>query len=136
MHYLGKMNQKCDYCKSINFQNESFQCCHNGKIKLDPLHKYPLILRNLLTGTSSQAIISKITLDNTIVHLPFASMDATLANPPGRDPPCFRVCGQIFHRSGNFHPTNDQVPMFNQLYIIDTDAANNYCVNQPAKKPC
>ena len=26
--------------------------------------------------------------------------------------------------------------MFNQLYIIDTDAANNYCINQPANKPC
>jgi len=34
------------------------------------------------------------------------------------------------------HPTNGQVPMFNQLYIIDTDAANNYHMTQPANKQC
>jgi len=60
-------------------------------------------------------------------------MGATLANPPGRGPPCFRICEQIFRRNGNVHPKNGQVPMFNQLYI---DAANNYCINQPSNKPC
>jgi len=63
-------------------------------------------------------------------------MGATLANPPGCGPPRFRICGQIFHRSGNLHPTNGQVPLFNQLYIIDTDAANNYHMTQPANSQC
>ena len=111
------MNQRCDHCKALAFYNESFHCCHSGKVKLDALTKYPDELRILLTGKSSQAINYQKNIRQYNSAFAFASMGATLANPPGRGPPSFRICGQIFHGSGCLHPRDGQIPTYNQLYI-------------------
>ncbi|UYV69336.1 hypothetical protein LAZ67_6003266 [Cordylochernes scorpioides] len=55
--------------------------------------------------------------------LAFASMGANLAPPPGYGPYCFRINGQIYHRSGALHPENDDQRVFAQLYILDPDEA-------------
>ena len=63
-------------------------------------------------------------------------MGATLASPPGRGPPCFRICGQIFHRSGSLHPSADRAPVFNQLYIIEANTAIKHRMSQSANNSC
>jgi len=85
-HYLGEMSTQCDHCKSTSFVNESFKCCHNGKVKLTPYAH----TQQLLTGRSAQALNL---LNNTCHYnsaLAFASMGANLTKPPGHGPPCFK----------------------------------------------
>ena len=50
-------------------------------------------------------------------------MGAALSQPPGSDPPCFRICGQIFHRYGPLHPIPGESPRYSQLYIVETSLA-------------
>ncbi|XP_057297097.1 uncharacterized protein LOC130625993 [Hydractinia symbiolongicarpus] len=60
-----------------------------------------------------------------IVPLPLLLLEQTFAPPPGRGPPCFRICGQIWHRVGGLHPPEGQTPVFNQLYIYEAGRALN-----------
>ncbi|XP_053566967.1 uncharacterized protein LOC128656828 [Bombina bombina] len=55
--------------------------------------------------------------------LAFASMGANIAPPPGYGPYCFRINGQIYHRSGALHPENDDQRKFAQLYILSPEEA-------------
>ncbi|XP_065643128.1 uncharacterized protein LOC136075071 [Hydra vulgaris] len=41
-------------------------------------------------------------------------------------PPCFRRCGQVFHRIGNLRPNQDVPLKYCQLYIYDPLAAVNF----------
>ena len=79
------------YCKALNFVNESFKCCQNGKVKLDSLHKNPAELKTLLTEKSSKALIFQANVMQCNSAFAFASMGATFANAPGCGPPCFRI---------------------------------------------
>ena len=63
-------------------------------------------------------------------------MGATLRPPPGRGPPCFRISGQIFHRSGCLHPPVNVEPSFSQLFILETADAINIRLNNPANNDC
>ncbi|XP_057299673.1 uncharacterized protein LOC130630262 [Hydractinia symbiolongicarpus] len=98
LYFLGAMDKKCDYCQALKFENENcFKCCHTGKSNI---RKY-----------------------NSAVA--FASFGANFRPPPGRGPPCFRICGQIWHRVGGLHPPEGQTPVFNQLYIYEAGRALN-----------
>jgi len=133
-HYLGRMTKICDYCMSISFQGESFKCCHNGKVKLCALCTYPDVLQQLIKGRSVQAV----NFQNHIhqYNSAFASMGANLTLPPGHGPPCFRICGQIYHHSGTLHPPDGKIPVYNQLYIIDTGTALHHRMQQTANQSC
>jgi len=58
--------------------------------------------------------------------LAFASMGTNIAPPPGYGPYCFRINGQIYHRAGALHPTNDNQRKFAQLYILDPNEAADH----------
>ena len=136
LHYLGMMVRKCDHCASISFTNELFKCCHNGKVKLDHLSHYPDEMIQLMVGDSTQPLNFQKNIRQYNSAFAFASMGATLATPPGHGPPCFRICGQIYHRSGTLHPPDGEVPVFSQLYIIETNTALNHRMCQTANKSC
>ncbi|UYV71113.1 hypothetical protein LAZ67_8001784, partial [Cordylochernes scorpioides] len=53
----------------------------------------------------------------------FASMGAQVSPPPGYGPYCFRIQGQIYHRTGTLHPEDGEGRKFAQLYILDTEVA-------------
>ena len=135
-HYLGKLSQICDHCMSLSFVNESFRCCHNGKVKLTPLSSYPFELQQLLTGRTTQSLNFQNNIRQYNSAFAFASMGANLIRPPGQGPPCFRICGQIFHRSGNLHPSEGDTPVYNQLYIIDTGTALHHRMQQTTNQSC
>ena len=65
-----------------------------------------------------------------------AFLGANIRPPPGQGPPCFRISGQLFHRSGCLHPADNVAPTFNQLYIIDVADAVNFRLNNPANDGC
>ena len=52
-----------------------------------------------------------------------ASLTANIRAPPGRGPPCFRICGQIFHRVATLHPDQGVAPAFNHFYIFESQQA-------------
>jgi hypothetical protein len=103
LHYSGEMNSVCEHCGAIKFQNETFfKCCHGGKVALEPLSPYPEDLKNLMTGDSQDAKNFQANIRKYNSAFSFASLGANIRPPPGRGPPCFRVCGQICHRSGSY----------------------------------
>ncbi|XP_047136782.1 uncharacterized protein LOC124813574 [Hydra vulgaris] len=51
-------------------------------------------------------------------------------------PPCFKICGQIYHRVGNLRPDQDIPPKFSQLYIYDPLAAVNFRMQQRGNDFC
>ena len=68
--------------------------------------------------------------------LAFASMGAKVAPPPGYGPYCFRIHGQIYHRSGALHPDNDDRRQFAQLYILDPDEASEQRMQMRPNSTC
>ncbi|UYV73842.1 hypothetical protein LAZ67_11001095 [Cordylochernes scorpioides] len=50
-------------------------------------------------------------------------MGAQVSPPPGYGPYCFRIQGQIYHRTGTLHPEDGEGRKFAQLYILDTEVA-------------
>ncbi|XP_065680594.1 uncharacterized protein LOC136094535 [Hydra vulgaris] len=51
-------------------------------------------------------------------------------------PPCFKICGQIYHRVGNLRQDQDIPPKFSQLYIYDPLAAVNFRMQQRGNNLC
>ncbi|XP_057310672.1 uncharacterized protein LOC130648633 [Hydractinia symbiolongicarpus] len=127
LYFLGAMDKECEYCQALKFENENcFKCCHTGKIALDNLSPYPQQLRDLLTNTDTvQAKNFQANIRKYNSAVAFASFGANLRPPPGRGPPCFRICSQIWHRVGGLHLPEGQTPVFNQLYIYEAGRALN-----------
>ena len=63
----------------------------------------------------------------------FASLGAQMAPPPGFGPYCFRIHGQIYHRTGGLHPPDGETGQYGQLYILDgSDALSVRAERNPA----
>ncbi|UYV66814.1 hypothetical protein LAZ67_4002941 [Cordylochernes scorpioides] len=110
-------------------------CCHKGKIGL-PEQDYPEYLETLMNGVdhNSKKFMENIRSYNS--SLAFASMGANIATPPGYGPYCFRIHGQIYHRTGTLHPVGEQPPKFAQLYILDTAEATRERLSIPENHGC
>ena len=133
---LGPMSHECQYCHASRFKNEASNCCHNGKVDLQPLPPYPSLLQHLLEG---QDHISK----NFMKHIrnynssfAFASMGAMMAPPPGHGPYCFRIHGQLYHRTGTLHPPPNTPRRYGQIYILDGPEATQTRLAQPQNQHC
>ncbi|UYV72234.1 hypothetical protein LAZ67_9002265 [Cordylochernes scorpioides] len=129
LHFCGQLDQVCPKCRAKYFELEQttysktfHKCCSKGKVELEPIQTSEL-LESLMTGKHqlSKNFMENIRSVNSA--LAFASMGANLAPPPGYGPYCFRINGQIYHRSGALHPENDDQRVFAQLYILDPDEA-------------
>jgi hypothetical protein len=129
-HYIGPMVEICTECQSINFKDEKpsdgkfSSCCHKGKVELEPLEPYPEFLKELLTDKTNHShknFFENIRSYNSA--LAFASMGASISQPPGHGPYCFRIHGQIYHRVSPLHSQESDSPRFAQLYILDSDEA-------------
>ena len=68
--------------------------------------------------------------------LSFASFEANLVQPMIHGPPCFRICGQVFHCIGNLRPNQDIPTTYCQLYIYDSLAAVNFRMQQRFNDLC
>jgi hypothetical protein len=120
---LGGLTEVCQFCQALRFQNETLNCCHNGKVSLQPLQPVPNELHNLFTQSNANAKNFFENIRSYNSAMAFASFGASLAPPPGYGPYCFRIHGQIYHRSGSLHPDHAATPSYSQLYIIEGDQA-------------
>ena len=76
----GQMNVICEHCDSLSFPSEKFNCCHDGKVRLDD-HPFPPELQRLFETADELSLhfCSKIRRYNTAFA--FASLTAKLDNP-------------------------------------------------------
>ena len=128
-HYCGDLNVLCEFCQSKNFTKERPSdgkftiCCQKGRVNLEPIRRSELI-ENLMTGKHEESKNFMANIRSYNSSLAFVSMGAKIVPPPGHGPYCFRIHGQIYHRTGTLIPENDEVKQFAQLYILDPTAAS------------
>ena len=91
---------------------------------------------NLIIGASSLSTKFLDSIRNYNSAFSFASMKANLdpkMKLPG--PYFFKFCGQVYHYLYNsLKPKQDCTPKYNQLYIIDSEVANDIRMNHEANK--
>jgi hypothetical protein len=127
-HTCGALDSICQFCGAKHFAIERPQdklfttCCHKGKVHLEQIKVAPLI-EQLFKKEHEHSTNFHDNIRSINSALAFASMGANIAPPPGYGPYCFRINGQIYHRSGALHPENDDQRKFAQLYILDPDEA-------------
>ena len=68
--------------------------------------------------------------------LSFGSMGANIQEFTGTGPYCFKVQGQIYHRTSNLHAPDGQTPKYAQLYVLESSEANEHRMNEPANQNC
>ena len=91
-------------------------CCEKGKVKLPDI-KIPSQIQNLLIGddSSSKNFLDRIRQYNSAFA--FASTGAQITAPPGRGPYCFRIHGQVYHRTSPLHPAEGRKPKFIFIFL-------------------
>ncbi|CAK9299005.1 unnamed protein product [Gordionus sp. m RMFG-2023] len=134
------MNIICQFCFSMNFIAERptdgkfTQCCHKGKVNLTQI-PYPPYLKNLISNPQDKLhnnFMKNIRSYNSAVA--FASMGAKISELTGIGPYCFKVHGQIYHRTSNLYPPSK--PTYAQLYVLDTTQAIDKRIHHPANSKC
>ncbi|CAK9299942.1 unnamed protein product [Gordionus sp. m RMFG-2023] len=66
----------------------------------------------------------------------FASMGAKISELTGNGPYCFKVHGQIYHRTSNLYPPSNALPTYAQLYVLDTTQAIDKRIHHSANSKC
>ena len=97
---------------------------------MQELAPYPQELKDLLTRNSHAAKNFQNNIRKYNSAFSFVSFGANITPPRGVGPPCFRINGQIYHRSGTLHPNENDAPVYNQLYIYDGQTANAHRLNR------
>lgn len=127
-HDCGLMSGCCQLCGGLFFVEERntrgkyMRCCHNGKI-IEAEKNYPQELRRLMDGSNALSAHFKKHIRTYNSALSFASMGAEVTPPSGAGPYCFRIHGQIYHRTGHLHPPRPGKEKFAQMYVLDSEEA-------------
>lgn len=133
------MDVVCPKCQALHFIGEKSsdgtftQCCHKGKFIWNPHTNYPNFLKELLSNPND--VHYKNFRDNIRSYnsaMSFASMGAQIDIPRGSGPYVFKVHGAIYHFTSHLHPENNQTRQFAQLYVIDSNDANQERINNVA----
>ncbi|GFX54329.1 helitron_like_N domain-containing protein [Trichonephila clavipes] len=82
---------------------DNTHCCHNGKI-IKEASTCPVEMKGLVDGSHDLSEHFKKNTRSYNIALSFASMGAQIVPPAGRGAYCFRIHGQIYHRTSHLHP--------------------------------
>ncbi len=74
-------------------------CCRFGKVKLPPVQPPPVVLRNLFEDIDSDGDSTFFRHNIRAINssLAFASIEAEVADLPGKRVPVFRMNGESYH---------------------------------------
>ena len=142
IHYLGPMDAVCQYCNALHFAGEKpadgkFKtCCHKGKV-IKQREEVPEYLKEVMSNPQHpdyKNFNENIRSYNSA--LSFASMGAKNVDFQGKGPYCFRVHGQIYHCTSNYHPNNNEARQYAQLYVVDSAQANTIRNESTANIKC
>lgn len=143
VHSVGPMSYECAQCQALHFYGEKIQnhfknCCHNGKVYMDAdraLKPIPDILLDLYKGNTSDANHFRANIRQYNSAFAMASVNSNLATlPPGVF--AYRVQGQIYTKTGSLFPLQGHKPQYNQLYIIEDEAALNERLSDSRNNTC
>jgi len=140
-HNCGQMNKVCSHCDARHFSKELPTdglftiCCNKGSVKLPRIETDDYI-KGLLDGTDpdSKSFMESIRSYNCAFG--FVSVGVKLNMPTGIGPYCFRIHGQVYHRTSTLHPDDGEKRSFSQLYILDEDLAIAERLSDPANAAC
>ena len=142
-HSCGEMEIECQFCGSFNFLQERPKdgkfnnCCHKGKVLVHVQQEYPQYLRQIISDPEHMHYRNfRDNIRSYNSALSFASMGAQIADPTGHGPYCFRVHGQIYHRTSNLHPNGGEHRQFAQLYVVESREANATRTNNIHNQGC
>ncbi|UYV80109.1 hypothetical protein LAZ67_18001721 [Cordylochernes scorpioides] len=126
-YIIGGLDIVCPYCSALHFPGETVgsSCCHKGKVILPTLSSFPYEMMELMTSNSVEAKYFQTNIRSYNSSLAFASMGAQVDVFSEQGPFCYRIHGQIYHLTGPLHPHGNRAPSYAQLYILDSEAANN-----------
>jgi hypothetical protein len=151
-YYLGPLNTECHHCQAVHFKNElKSMCCQNGKLShlsvQNGPENFPIALKNLFVGTDAKSknfheFIRQYNNANA-----FASMGAKIEDIPGNGTYCFKISGEIYHRTSEniqidttLHQNSVQglihLPSYTELYVYDTDTSIEIRMTNPANVQC
>ncbi|GBM23175.1 hypothetical protein AVEN_147089-1 [Araneus ventricosus] len=97
----GEMDNLCLKCGGLYFRDEKNTrgCCHNGNI-IEQASVYPVEMKGLMYGSDELSVYFK---NNIRSYQCFnGCTDCTIYR---RGAYCFRIHGQIYHRTSHLHPT-------------------------------
>ena len=136
-HFCGELSSICKHCSALHFKDEVNRqgayknCCHFGKVKLQEHHEYPEVLKGMFDNKDFKANIRSYNS-----ALSFASLGAqveTITNGPY----CLKIHGQVYHTTYNVNNVDENKPRkYAQLYVIDTDQANDIRTRNGANAAC
>jgi hypothetical protein len=114
---LGTLSEECEHCHALYFKKEAMGtlCCRNGMVVLPDLLPYPEELKELLTAQSHDAKNFRKHIRKYNNSVAFASMGANIQNMDGGGPYCFKIQGQVYHRTGALHAEEGRDPMPREL---------------------
>lgn len=144
---VGAMSTICSNCQAMLYNGELTSiCCRGGKVDFNKEIQYPVELKRLLTGDGPSSINFREFIRQFTNANAFASMEAKVVDLPGRGPFCFKISGDIYHRSSAHididtslnDPNILNTPnlQFAELYFYDTDTSVNIRMNHAANIRC
>jgi len=130
---LGMLAVICSHCHALHFDYKKLAsswinhlkfsiCCLQEQIQLPSLQPLTGILHNYLTGDdySSKEFYNNIQQYN--VAFAITSVGVKINNLVTRQsgPYCFKIQRELYHLTGALLSHVDQIPIYAQIYILDT----------------
>ncbi|KAF9552571.1 hypothetical protein CPC08DRAFT_617191, partial [Agrocybe pediades] len=135
------MDVPCSQCGALHWMDERLSnsskrnprfglCCMEGKVRIPPIGVPPQPLLHLLTSDEPAAV--KFREDSWKYNRAFAftsigvQEDHSVNRGQHRGPPVFRICGELYHRTGALSTAGETLPArprYAQLYIYEPRAA-------------
>jgi hypothetical protein len=138
-HDAGKMDIECPYCHAKMWLEERISntskinpkfgmCCNKGKYTIEELKPTHPVIRELLSGNTSESREFKSNIRVYNSKFNFTSLGVTFDKSVMRSGGTFtfRIHGSIYHNIGSLLPgTPHTVPVAAQVYVVDPAYQNN-----------
>jgi hypothetical protein len=132
MHYLGKLDYRCQHCHALHWLSECLAsssdcnpqfglCCLQGKVLIDFVTHLPVDLYDYFVSQEGDLVEFRSHIRQYNKAFAFTSsggpwrLDGTMFD--GRGPPTYKIQGELYHQIGPLRPEEGRAPLYSQLYI-------------------
>ena len=116
-------DRTCEHCNNKLLYSEKCLACTDGRVRLDPFKEYPKDYARLVNGTvdESKEYIKYEAKYNSLFA--FGSLSVGHQSALIGDSMAVFLNGEFARRIGSIVAGDNQIPAFDQLYILDSQAA-------------